>query len=112
MKKTILIAASAAMALTSFAASAQPRNGPYGDRDRDGRPNYADRHDNRGGHRWARGQRYDHYRDRSYQVRDWRSRHWRAPPRGYAYYRTDNGDVVMAAIASGVIASVIANGYR
>ena len=56
-------AAGAAVGLasaTGFAASAQPR--AYGDRDRDGVPNYADRHDNRGGHRWAKGQRYDRYR--------------------------------------------------
>jgi Ni/Co efflux regulator RcnB len=112
MKKTILIATAAIMALSGFAATAQPR--PYGDRDRDGVPNYADNHNNNrgGGQRWAKGQRYDHYRDRSYQVNDWRARHYRAPPRGYAYYRTDSGDVVMAAIASGVIASVIANGGR
>jgi Ni/Co efflux regulator RcnB len=107
MKKAILLAATAAMALSGLTANAQPR--PRGDRDRDGVPNYADRHDNRGP-RWAKGQRYDHYRDRSYIVSDYRRHGWRAPPRGYNYYRTDNGDVVMAAIATGVIASVIANG--
>ncbi len=30
------------------------------------------------------------------------------PGRGYAYYRTDTGDIVMAAIATGLIASVFA----
>jgi Ni/Co efflux regulator RcnB len=104
MKKAILIAATAAMALSGFAASAQPR--PYGDRDRDGVPNRYDRHPNKP--RWAKGQRYDRFRDRSYIVSDYRRRGWRAPPRGYAYYRTDTGDVVLAAIATGLIASVIA----
>lgn len=134
MKKALLIAAAAAMTFASVAASAQPysgRGGPYGDRDRDGRPNYAergydrdrdgrpdnrDRYDNRyegrgnyyGQRRWARGQRYDHYRNRSYIVSDYRNYGWRAPPRGYAYYRTDSGDVVMAALATGIIAAIIA----
>lgn len=138
MKKALLVAAAAAMTLAGFAASAQPYSGargPYGDRDRDGRPNYVergydrdrdgrpdhrDRYDNRydrrgdyyGHRRWARGQRYDHYRNRSYIVSDYRRYGWRAPPRGYAYYRTDNGDVVMAALATGIIASIIAGGLN
>ena len=138
MKKALLVAAAAAMTLAGFAASAQPysgRGGPYGDRDRDGRPNYAergydrdrdgrpdhrDRYDNRydrgnsyyGHRRWARGQRYDHYRNRSYIVSDYRRYGWRPPPRGYAYYRTDSGDVVMAALATGIIASIIADGLN
>lgn len=136
MKKALLIAAAAAMTLAAGAASAQPysgRGGPYGDRDRDGRPNYAergydrdrdgrpdhrDRYDNRRGghayghHRWARGQRFDNYRSRSYIVSDYRRHGWAPPPRVYAYYRADNGDVVMAALATGIIASVIAGGLN
>lgn len=129
MKKAILIAATAAMTLAGFAASAQPYGGAYGDRDRDGRPNYAergfdrdrdgrpdqrDRYDNRrGGHhygqqRWVRGQRFDNYRNRGYIVNDYRRYGYHAPPRGYAYYRANNGDVVLAALATGIIASVIA----
>lgn len=108
--KTILIAMSAAtLALTGVsAANAQPHR----DRDRDGVPNRYDQHDNRGdrGHHWARGQKLDsRHHNRSYMVSDYRKRGWRAPPRGYAYYRTDTGDVVLAAVASGVIASVLAN---
>jgi len=30
-----------------------------------------------------------------------------APRRGYRYYRSDNGDIVMAAVASGVIGLII-----
>ncbi|OJU08083.1 MAG: hypothetical protein BGN86_01215 [Caulobacterales bacterium 68-7] len=106
--KLTLIAATAAMAMTAVAADAQPR--PYGDRDRDGVPNRYDRHPNKP--RWAKGQRYDHYRDRTYVVTDYRRRGWREPPRGYNYYRTDSGDVVLAAIATGLITSVIAGGGR
>lgn len=139
MKKFILAATTAAMLFVGAAAQAQPYGGPYGDRDRDGRPNYVeagrdrdrdgrpddrdrydnrrdDRHDDRrydnrrGRHadyRYHRGERFDHYRSRSYIVSDYRRHGWRPPPRGYAYYRTDNGDVVMAALATGIIASII-----
>jgi Ni/Co efflux regulator RcnB len=140
MKKPLLIAATAALLATSAAASAQPWRGPYGDRDRDGVPNYVerghdrdhdgrpddrDRWDNRRGygydrgyHRgydrgyrhWREGERFDHYRSREYIVYDYRRYGWRPPPRGYAYYRTDSGDVVLAALATGLIASIIANG--
>lgn len=131
MKKALLIAAAAAMTFASAAASAQPYRGAYGDRDRDGIPNYVergydrdrdgrpdhrDRYDNRRG-RYAgyghyRGQRFDHYRNRSYIVSDYRRYGWAPPPRGYSYYRTDNGDVVMAALATGIIAAIIAGGMN
>jgi Ni/Co efflux regulator RcnB len=105
MKRALLCLAAAAV--TSFGGIASAR--PYRDRDHDGIPNRYDRHDNRG-HRWRRGEHLDsRFHSRNYMVSDWRRHGWRAPPRGYAYYRTDNGDVVMAAVASGIVASVIAN---
>lgn len=98
------------------------------DRDRDGRPDQYDRYDNRRGHGhawgrdgyrgygygyrghggWRQGQVYPyHYRQPGYVIHDWR-RYDLGPPRpGYRYYRSDNGDVVMAAIASGLIGLVI-----
>jgi Ni/Co efflux regulator RcnB len=45
------------------------------------------------------------YRSKSYVV-DYRTYHLAPPPRGYQYVRVNN-DVVLTAIASGVIASVI-----
>jgi Ni/Co efflux regulator RcnB len=45
------------------------------------------------------------YRGKSYVV-DYRTYHLAPPPRGYQYVRVNN-DVVLTAIASGVIASVI-----
>ena len=93
------------------------------DRDRDGRPDQYDRYDNRrGGHygyrdgyrgayggdgRWRRGQVYPYYRQRGYVIDDYRVYHLPPPRPGYRYYRSDNGDVVMAAIASGLIGLVI-----
>jgi len=49
------------------------------------------------------------YRGGSYVVNDWQSEHLRAPPRGYHYVRTDDGDIVLAAIAGGVIANILVN---
>ena len=92
------------------------------DRDRDGRPDQYDRRDNRrdgyrdgyrgrgeyrGGNRWRQGQVYPYYRDRGYYVSDYRRYNLPPPRAGYRYYRSDNGDVVMAAIASGLIGAII-----
>lgn len=105
------------------------------DRDRDGRPDQWDRHDRRwdrhdngrrvrgenrrwryyGGTygyrgyegRWRAGQRYPYYRDRDHYVTDYRAYGLPEPRRGYRYYRTDSGDIVMAAVASGVIGLII-----
>jgi len=105
------------------------------DRDRDGRPDQWDRRDNRrdwrgadrrwnrdrhqwryyGGNygyqgyygRWRTGQRYPYWRDDRYYIRDYRAYGLPAPRYGYRYYRADNGDVVMAAVASGLIGLII-----
>lgn len=85
------------------------------DRDRDGRPDQYDRWDNRRGghayrghhHGWRQGQVYPYWRHRGYVIEDYR-RYNLGPPRpGYRYYRSDNGDVVMAAIATGLIGLVL-----
>ena len=103
------------------------RNG--GDRDRDGIPNRYDRRDNRysyGGRyydryrgpayyyprgysyrTWGRGQRLPGaYFASPYYVDNWAAYRLRPPPRGYRYVRVGN-DVVLAAIAGGLIAEVI-----
>jgi len=100
------------------------------DRDRDGRPDQFDRRDNRrdgqrydnqrgyryyGGQngyqgyrgQWRTGQRFPYYNQRRYVIDDYRRYGLPAPHRGYRYYRDDNGDVVMAAIASGIIGLII-----
>jgi Ni/Co efflux regulator RcnB len=85
------------------------------DRDRDGRRDQYDRWDNRRGgayggyynRRWRQGQVYPYYRNNGYVVRDYRAYNLPPPRPGYRYYRSDNGDVIMAAIASGVIGLII-----
>jgi Ni/Co efflux regulator RcnB len=87
------------------------------DRDRDGRPDQYDRYDNRrgggygsayrGNGRWRQGEVYPYYRQRGYVIDNYRAYRLPPPRAGYRYYRSDNGDVVMAAIASGLIGAII-----
>lgn len=43
-------------------------------------------------------------------INNWHSyRHLHQPPRGYQWVRGNNGDVLLVAIATGVIASIVAN---
>jgi Ni/Co efflux regulator RcnB len=92
------ISAIALMASAAGAASADPYHGH--DNNRPGA--WQSRHpDWRTGHRmassdWGRGQRVDY-----------RRYHLRAPPRGYEWREVD-GNYVLAAAATGLIASIIA----
>jgi len=137
-KKTMIIAAAVAATLaTPMVASAQSRH--HNDRDhryerndrrehyrndrRYSPPRYDRRHDNR---RYNDNRRYDrHYRPApvryyrggtlpyqyrsNWYIRDYNRYGYAPPPRGYGYYRTDTGDIVVAALATGVILSLLAN---
>ncbi|RZJ82836.1 MAG: hypothetical protein EON88_29735 [Brevundimonas sp.] len=127
MKKTLMIGAlTAAMAISApMAASAQS----WGhDRDRDGRHERWERREDRRDNRYERRQdrreyRHDRREARRYYrgatlprqyrsnwyINDYQRYGYRAPPRGYGYYRTDTGDIVLAAIATGVIISLLSN---
>lgn len=54
--------------------------------------------------RWQRGERFDGHR----YVLDWRHHHLRQPPQGYEWVNVD-GEYLMIAIATGVIAEILAN---
>lgn len=109
---TAIIALGAPMAAPAFAD--QPQR--YGGYDRDDRNDRNDRRYDRD-HRsdrlhnksWKVGDRY--YRDaRHYREVDYRDYRMKAPPRGYHYVRDNNtGDIILAAIATGLIAAIIAN---
>lgn len=59
-------------------------------------------------HEWRRGYHMRHEDwDRGERVEDWRAYHLRQPPRGYEWREVD-GNYVLAAAATGIIASVIA----
>ncbi|NKZ37447.1 RcnB family protein [Oleiagrimonas citrea] len=49
------------------------------------------------------------YRSRRYVITDWRAHHLHAPPPGYRWQRSDNGDFLLVAITTGVILNIIAN---
>jgi len=56
---------------------------------------------------WRTGQRYPYWRDNRYYISDWRAYDLPPPRPGYRYYRDRNGDIVMAAIATGMIGLII-----
>jgi Ni/Co efflux regulator RcnB len=61
---------------------------------------------------WRRGGYLPpYYRDRGYVISDYERYHLRRPPRGYYWYRAGD-DYLLAAVASGLIFDVIANGDR
>ena len=70
------------------------------------------RHDERGAgpdHSWHKGDRVPaEYRDKRYEVSDWKSHNLRQPPSGYHWVNV-NGDYVLAAVATGVIADLLLN---
>jgi len=56
---------------------------------------------------WRKGDHLGYYGTRYVEV-DYRDRHLKAPPRGYHYVRDDKGDIILATVATGLIASIIA----
>jgi len=56
---------------------------------------------------WSYGQRLPSYYSQGYVMNNYSSYGLRAPPRGYQYVRSGN-DVVLAAVAGGLITAVIA----
>jgi Ni/Co efflux regulator RcnB len=67
--------------------------------------------DQGGAHHWQRGERMG-YNDWSTAAPvDYRAHHLRHPPRGYEW-RESNGQYVLGAVATGVIASMIINSGR
>ncbi|MFC6841367.1 RcnB family protein [Xanthomonas theicola] len=63
-------------------------------------------------HYWARGERYRHDdRGPVYVVNDDPRYELRRPPRGYHWVRDDRGNLLLVAIATGVIADLVLNGH-
>ncbi len=121
--KRLMLAATAVMTLAASvaapAAMAQPRG--YDRSYNDHRDYRNDRRDDRRvvvhketriyrdrPNQWRAGDRFGSYRDyREVSYRDYRLKQ---PPRGYHYIRDNNtGEIILAAIATGLIASIILN---
>jgi len=59
--------------------------------------------------RWARGGYVHHYHRPIHVVHDYRGYGLRHPPRGYRWMRDDYGDLLLVAIATGLIADLVLN---
>jgi Ni/Co efflux regulator RcnB len=130
MKKSWVAGMLCGALLVSFSAvvAAQPQPQPQNQYDQDHYNNKNDHHDRNDNHRkdshqhqrgmyerghsegWYRkgGHMPPEYRGNTYVVSDWRARHLHQPPRGYHYVRSDNGDILLVAITTGIIASILA----
>lgn len=90
----------------------QQRGDHGGDRggdQRGGHPGWGQ--DYNGAHRWRRGERVGYNDWSSARPVDYRAHHLRRPPRGYEW-RESNGQYILAAVATGLIASIIINSGR
>jgi Ni/Co efflux regulator RcnB len=105
--KSAALAAIAALSFAAPMAIAAPANAAP--------PRYEQRHDQRNDHRndrhdWRRGERPSAQDRQHWRNVDYRSSHFRAPPRGYHYVRDDrSGQYLLVGLATGVILSVIAS---
>lgn len=114
-KSPITLGVALALSLASSAGMAFQHHGPppghgHASPHRAGPPGHRGFHD-RGRHEgWYRkgGHVPEEYLRGSYVVTDWRAHRLHEPPRGYEYVRSDNGDYLLVAIATGIIASIIA----
>ena len=86
-----------ALTLTSAPMFAQDH---HDDRDHHDNHHYV-HHDN-----WRRGGHIDHDDWNRGERVDWHARHLRRPPRGYEWREVD-GNYVLAAVATGIIASIV-----
>lgn len=93
--------------------SERQHNGFYlGSRFYYGQPGYAQmqRRDYRPAwQQWRRGDRLSQYHRSHYREVDWHRERLRQPPRGYHYVRDDRGEVLLVAVATGAILSILLN---
>ena len=107
--KAIILALAATALVAGAAGSANAYDRGYDHNSADQHAGWA--HDQGAGHQWKRGQRMGYNDWSSAQPVDYRQHHLRQPPRGYEW-RESNGSYVLAAVTTGVIASIIASSYR
>ena len=51
------------------------------------------------------------YRDRRYVVEDWRAYHLAPPPRDHQWVRSDTGEFLLVAAATGLITDIVINSH-
>ena len=99
--KTLIAAVSAAALIAGAAGAA---NAQHDDHHHGAPQSWG--HDQGAGHRWNRGERMGQGDWASAAPVDYHQHHLRRPPHGYEW-RESNGQYVLAAVATGVIASII-----
>jgi Ni/Co efflux regulator RcnB len=57
--------------------------------------------------KWSKGQKLGEF-NHNYREVNYRDHHLDPPKKGYHYVQDDNGDIILAAVATGLIAAVIA----
>ena len=112
--RKLMIGDCALALLAGSAASTQPYG--QGNDHHQGQANGGGRHaglvaDQGGGGHWKRGQRMGYNDWQGARAVDYRQHHLRQPPRGYEW-RESNGQYILAAVATGLIASIILNSRR
>jgi Ni/Co efflux regulator RcnB len=110
MKKTMLALALGALVASTAAMAAPFQADEHHDHDRDQHANVVE-HD-RGMHEgWYHkgGAVPTEYRDHRYVVDNWRDYHLREPPHGYQWVRSDNGEFLLVAVTTGIIADIMLN---
>ena len=110
MSRTLVVGLTV-LALVAAAApvSAQPQN-HAAQIHRDGHQGWGP-DDRPASHHWKRGQRMGYKDWHSARPIDYRAHHLRHPPKGYEW-RERNGQYVLGAIATGLIASIILQSGR
>jgi len=108
-----LIFASAPLLAQHYDDHGHDDHGHYDDHghpDDHGHHHYKGMHDQGRHEGWYRkgGHMPEMYRGGHYVVNDWHRDHLRPPPHGYHWVRSDNGDFLLVAISTGIIASIIA----
>ena len=106
----LLLMAAAASALVVGACGVANAQSNYGhDQHQGNGQHHGWAQDQGGDHHWQRGERMGYNDWQTAQPVDYRQHHLRHPPRGYEW-RQSNGQYVLAAVATGVIASMIIAG--
>jgi len=115
--KALIVAASVAALVAGAAGSVSAQDDHHGDHAQSYTQYNNQQHSGWGqdhgsdGHQWNRGERMG-YNDWNNAPRvDYRQHHLRRPPNGYEW-RESNGQYVLAAVATGLIASIILNSGR
>ncbi|MEJ0023086.1 MAG: RcnB family protein [Alphaproteobacteria bacterium] len=113
--KPLIIAIAALVSATSFVTAADAQGYGANRGSMQGQQNNGNHRgwgqEQQTNHNWRRGERMGYNNWQSAQRVDYRQHHLRRPPSGYEW-RQSNGQYVLAAVATGLIASIILSSGR